>query len=348
MRTIKFVGTMVAVSPLAVSMPAEAKLAKQSAIKMPRNAQNHAYFPASSIRGWLRSISLFALNELIQKEGLEPLTVDQQYMYGNGVDTARVLESDRTGKYEKIGENNAVRAKNPLLSLFGRWGLSGVLSVGNALPNQIENTTVILGDGTRQHPFNRNGKLLSFVKDDEVGYLKDILNRDALVATETADLKDEEKSLKRELKTADAERKKEIFSRLAEIDEAVKAVKEASSGSKEAIQRPLSGFEAIDAGVELMQSMTLLNPSDDEFNAFLWVLSKASADLRLGGHHNVGCGEVEFSWNVIESTFDNPKAIKLGEVILNRDGFEIKGIEFDPQQFEENLVDGTFDLKKIA
>ncbi len=41
-------------------------------------------------------------------------------------------------KPSRRGEINAgaeLRSKNPLISLFGRWGLSGKVGIGNAIPD---------------------------------------------------------------------------------------------------------------------------------------------------------------------------------------------------------------------
>ena len=337
MRTIKFIGKLKTISPIAVSMPKEAEIANKlkHEIRLPRNAHNTPYFPASSIRGWLRTTQLLAIENLLAKHGLPPLSVDEKYAYGNGTDTGRVIE--KTAGYEVIAKNEELRKNNPFISLFGLWTIAGKLSVGNAVPDSFENVTVVLGDGVRHHPFNREQKLLSFVDDSELAYLKDILNKDALVSSETGDLKNQEASLKRELKTADSDRKKEIYAEL----------EDASVGSKESIQRPLSGFEAFDAGLELSHRMVLKNPTDFDIQVFLWVLSKASVNLHLGGHENVGCGEVAFEWDVIELSFDNPQPTKIGTVTLNDDGFSTD-LNFDGKSVEDKILDGTINLKQYT
>ncbi|WP_436659646.1 RAMP superfamily CRISPR-associated protein [Acinetobacter sp. P1(2025)] len=337
MKNIKLIGTLTTVTPVSVSIP--------DTNGMPKNSFGQPYIPATSIRGWLRSSAYHGVIELLNRHDIK-LSVDEHYMLSKGVDTAKVVTT--TSGTEKVAKNNSVRQNNPVFSLYGRWGLAGVLSVGNAF-SKTENVLVTVGAGVRNHPFNRDESLIDFVKLDEKDYLTDILSADSQTSADTSDYKKQIATLKRELKAADSDRKKEIFAEIESAEKSIREVKDARVGASETIQRPIEGFEAIDANVELSHTFILKDPSDDEFQAFLWSLYKASVDLSIGGHANVGCGLVNFNWDVYSSSFENPTPTIIGNISLTQEnGFVLNGIDFDPKAFEDRIVSGDINVRQFV
>lgn len=333
MSQIKFIGNITTVAPVSVSLP--------NVKGMPRNTHNSAYIPASSIRGMFRHVAHFALATLLE-EKKEFLTVDQHYMLASGVDTARKLKLG--GGYETIGKNSNVRQKNPLISLFGNFTVAGNLKVGNAIAAPNEDVIITLGNGARNHPFNRNNQLLGLVQENELSYLQEVMNADALASLEVSEIKAEIAKLNKENKTATPEEKKLNIVKIDEYNEQIRSTKDARVGASETILRPLDGFEAIDEGVVLSHRMRLSNPSSEELAFFFWVLHKASSNFQIGGHENLGCGEIHAEWTVTETSYStiNPKTI--GSIKIDDNGVTITGFEFDYENFEQHILDGKFDF----
>jgi hypothetical protein len=333
MKTIKFIGQITTVAPVTVALP--------NVTGIPRNTHGAYYIPATSIRGFLRSTAATAISQLLQKQG-KTLTVDEIYMNFSGVDTGRKIKLG--GGYERIGKNLEIREKNPQVSNFGNFGVAGKLKVGNAYCDPNSNPITTYGNGSRNHPFNRNPSVIGFVDPNELGYLKSVMDADSQTALETADLKTLKKQLQSKAKQLTGEDKKAVFKEIEDIDQKIKETKETRVGTTESILRPLDGFSAIDAGHTLEHRMILNNPSDQDFNFLLWVLWKGSVNFNLGGHQSLGCGEVHAHWDIVESTFDDPTPRKIGTLKINDDGFQLDKIDFDPKQIDNAISNEQFDF----
>ena len=335
MKTVQFNGTITTLSPVTVSLPDVSGMA--------RTTQGLPMIPASTLRGLLRHSAHEAMAYLSHQAGRN-LTVDQHYMLAAGVDTARVIKD---GAATKVGHTAALRAKNPMLSVFGRWGLAGRLGVGSAVA-QDANCLIIMGNGSRHHPFNRNPGLTDCVPVEELDYLQQILMADSQASESTSDLKDEEKALKKEVRGASAERKAEINARLAEIAAIIREVKDERVGSREAIQRPLDGFEAIDAGHQLSHRMTLQNPTDQELHLVLWAIAIASHQPMVGGHRNLGCGYIAGDWTITSQSLGEGKPVELGKVGFNDEGFFCTVPGFDADAVSQAIKSGEIALTDFA
>ncbi|MEX0634737.1 hypothetical protein M8494_34420 (plasmid) [Serratia ureilytica] len=46
-----------------------------------------------------------------------------------------IIEAETLARQSEINAGAELRSKNPLISLFGRWGLSGKVGMGNAIPD---------------------------------------------------------------------------------------------------------------------------------------------------------------------------------------------------------------------
>lgn len=333
MKTIKFIGHLTTVAPVNVTLP--------NLTGIPRNSHGAYYIPATSIRGFLRSTAAYAIADLLQKNG-KTLTVDEHYMNFSGVDTGRKIKLG--GGYERIGKNLEIREINPQISNFGNFGVAGKLKVGNAYCDPNSNPIITYGNGSRNHPFNRNPSLVGFVDPSELDYLKSVMDADALTALETADLKSMKKKLQTQAKQLTGDDKKAIFKEIEDIDLKIKETKDTRVGSTESILRPLDGFSAIDAGHTLEHRMILNNPSDQDLNFLLWTLWKGSVNFTIGGHQNLGCGEVHAQWNIIESSFDDPTPRKLGTLTISDDGFQLDKIAFDPKEIDNAISNEKFDF----
>lgn len=340
-KNYKFVGTITTISPVSVALP--------KATGMPTNTHGSAYIPASSIRGFLRSIAHHAVVLELHKNGTT-LSIDQHYMNGSGVDTARKIKLG--GGYETVNKNLPIRQKNPILSLFGNFVVGSHTQIGNALANPNENPLITLGNGSRNHPFTRNNELLNHVEEDELEYLQKIMSATSDTAEQTDGVKKQIDQLKKDLKKAEKDAKAAIFAQIDQLNEEMAAIKQSRTGSAESVQRPLDGFEAIDAGYSLSHRIQVTDVTDNELEFFLWVLYKASFDFRIGGHSNLGCGVIHADWDVSVSSLEQPQPQKLGKITINDDGFTIKPNEsitdnklnFNPSNVEEKIHNGTYDF----
>lgn len=338
MKNVQLRGTVTTITPFNVSLPT-LKLGE-----LPRNTDNIAYIPATTIRGWLRNGLAFALAEMLQREKNEFLTVDEIYMIASGVDAGRKIKNKGLAAV-KVGENNSVRAANPFMSLFGRWQLAGKLSVGSATPSS--NRVVKYGMGIRTHSFNRNDALETFVDPNELDYLGEVLKADSLSAEAVKDYKDRKAALETERKTADKERKAEINAEIAEIQELIDESKKERVGPLNSTQHVLNGFEAIDANTECFNTLGLANPSDDELTALLWLLRKLSTSLVIGGKRNIGCGKIKIDWDVITSSFEDTTPKKIGFVKLDETGFSTD-LPFDLDAFEQKIISGEINVRDFG
>lgn len=333
MRTIKFIGNIKTVSPVTVTLP--------NVTGIPRNSHGAYYIPASSIRGFLRSTASTAIAMLLQKEN-KVLSVDQHYMNFSGVDTGRKVKLG--GGYERIGKNLDIREKNPQISNFGHFGIAGKLKVGNAYCDSNIDPITVYGNGSRNHPFNRSPAAIGFVDPSELDYLKSVMDADAQTALETADLKAKKKQLQAQAKKMTGDDKKAIFKEIEDIEQIIKDTKETRVGTTESILRPLDGFTAIDVGHTLQHRMILNNPTDQDLQYLLWILSKASINFNLGGHQNLGCGEVHAEWDIIETTFDEPTPRKIGSLKIDDEGFQLDQIDFSSKAIDNAISNGSFDF----
>ncbi len=67
----------------------------------------------------------------------------------------------------EINAGAELRSKNPLISLFGRWGLSGKVGIGNAIPDG-DNQWGMFGGGARSIMFQRDESLMEFLETDQL------------------------------------------------------------------------------------------------------------------------------------------------------------------------------------
>ncbi len=333
MRTIKLIGHINAIQPINITLPNTQGMPKSDGKPM---------VPASSLRGWLRHACHDGITKLFADNG-KLLDVDTHYLIASGVDTGRVLEVK--GQSTKVGGNQVIREKHPMLSLWGYWGLAGKFSVGSAVADSASALLSING-GARQHVFNRNEELHNFVDKSELAYLQDILSADKYSSEALVDYKSEEKLLKKEIReTTDKDRKAEINIRLGEIAQLVSDAKELRVGAKESVQRPLENIEAIDQGQTLPHRMILKSPSDLELNLALWSIAMGSLRAYIGGHSNANFGEITAHWEVKETSIKSLKPVLLGEVGFNdEDGFYCTVEGFDYKEITEGIVNGSINI----
>lgn len=335
-RTIRLIGKITTLSPVTVSTP--------DVRGMTKDHQGRPYIAASTIRGKIRS-SATLLIQTLQSSVNKPLGVDAIYAMGQGVDTARQFTMMREGSVE-VGSAKQYRDANMHMSVYGRWGLKGRLSVGNAFSDSP--STLIKIGGSRQHIFSKVEELNGFVAKEELGYLSEILKADAKSSKELGEYKEEIKRLKKQLRAVVSQEEKDaINAQITANEDIISSVKQDRVGATEAILRPLEQFEAIDANVELDHRFVLASPTQAEFEFFLWCLRSIAHDFTLGGHRATGCGEVKGAWEVTEHIQGEDKPRLLGSVSIDDNGFScnIDGINLDT--ISEQIKSGELDFSKF-
>lgn len=340
-NTFRFVGTLTAVSPLAVTRPDEKFPSPASspfqlsskAGRLPRlgamRETSEPYFPAGSLRGAIRRAGRNLIRRAVVREtgNKTPWGVDTHYMLTQGVDvTNKTLNEKVSGV---IGVENELREQNPFLSLFGRWRLPGHLGIDNAIPvndGTGQGCLFVHGRGARSNDFVRSPDQVAFLSVEEAKRLKSMVEQDSLAAEETGDIDDQIKNLKKDrrlLENEDQDERQEINDQIQALESRKVDVKKAKAGSQESIQRPLEGFEAIKPNTLMDHRMLVQNADEIELGLFLASLREFARTPYVGGHRSLGCGEISGQWTVSYWPEDADSPIKAGEVRLSADGFDI-------------------------
>lgn len=121
------------------------------------------------------------------------LSTAEHFMLACGVDINGEAETFAPGE---INAGAELRSKNPLISLFGRWGLSGKVGIGNAIPDG-DNQWGMFGGGARSIMFQRDESLMEFLETDQVDRLERLLEEQAEASVDISQIKTEQDALKR-------------------------------------------------------------------------------------------------------------------------------------------------------
>ena len=323
-----FKGQITAISPLQVTYK-DAVFGRTDPIRrLPRNGPMRdgvqAYFPSTSLRGALRhSLHRVIVQTSADKEtGQAPFTLDQHFMLAQGVDiTNRVVNENNEGEIDFFTE---LRAKNPALSLGGRWKMAGKVGVGPALPTYPSEPIGLFGGGARTIAFERDESLLDVLPEKEIDRLQRILQEQTLAAIDSNVVKADIKELNKQLKKASNDDKEDIKAKIIEQEQRLDAVK-GNKEVRESIRRPLDSFEAFVAGTEFQHRMRLVNGTELELGLWLAAIREFARQPILGGKRAVGFGEIEARYTVTSWLPSQDSPAVIGEVSFNDEGFTVSG-----------------------
>lgn len=319
---IRFKGTLVAESPIQVSYP-------DMAGKLPRTPHGEAFLNGGTFRGPLRKCALRAMRRLLaQAEGVPEkglLTLTDEYMLGSGIDRTRAVNNETSGA-DPIGEQ-MLRSLNPLLSLFGRWGLPSRLECGEL--RTPESNVITVGQGVRHDQFARDSQSVEVLSDED----RDTLLRESRSARESAKAMEEVRKEIAKTKraygvAADAGDKKEtkrLGAELSALQELEKTTRVEREGAEHSIKHPLSGFEAIAPGSRLAVRLGLVNGDQAYLGLLLHALAEFAREPVLGGHRNIGAGQVSGEFAVHQWPVGELAATQIGTVRFDDLGFHIEG-----------------------
>ena len=327
-KTYRLIGGLTTLAPLTVALKDCMRSRKH---EMPKSANGNAFFPASSIRGAFRHAGFRLINSRQKKYHSEAFSLDESMMLSQGYfvnqDDEKKAQKSKSGISLEVDLGASVREQNPFLSLFGRWGLDGKLSVGSAY-TEDKNDCLIYANGARGIYLERSPELLQDLSENDQGRFFDILRKESQVASENKDTGDQQRTLKKELKAAreagDNEQMELLNQKIQELDSEKKQRKEDKGEATESIRRPLESFQAISQGVELEHRMKLNGVTETELGLFLAVLGYFSESAQLGGHAAQGFGLIEAEWKVKVWDEDTFTLKEIGTVTINDDGFVIK------------------------
>lgn len=221
MRTLNFNGKISTLEPLTVTvkmrsqLPAIACLVTVDSMQ-PRTFQVPAF---GELFVMLRIRSLSIVWALMQTEN--HLSTWQNISCWPGVDINGEAETFAPGE---INAGAELRSKNPLISLFGRWGLSGKVGIGNAIPDG-DNQWGMFGGGARSIMFQRDESLMEFLETDQVDRLERLLEEQAEASVDISQIKTEQDALKKAMKSADKDTKAELQIKVRELDEKFRPAK---------------------------------------------------------------------------------------------------------------------------
>lgn len=108
--------------------------------------------------------------------------------------------------------------------MFGRWGLSGKVGIGNAIPDG-DNQWGMFGGGARSIMFQRDESLMEFLETDQVDRLERLLEEQAEASVDISQIKTEQDALKKAMKSADKDTKAELQIKVRELDEKFRPAK---------------------------------------------------------------------------------------------------------------------------
>jgi len=277
MRTINFRGK---ITPLTVTLKSHVTA---SGHHLPRNGGYNAepYFPAASIRGALRHAAhkVVVARVTAENDGVVPFDLADHFMLAQGVDIIGRSEAVRSGD---IDAGVKIRSGNPLISLFGRWGLAGKVGISNASPTGGEQWA-IFGEGSRTIIFERDESLIDLLEPDQVERLNRIIREQADTSIDIQPIKAEQAAIRKLFKAVDKETAQELRDKISELDEKIKARKERKSEAYESIRRPLDPYEAFIPGAELSHRMVIKNATDTEAGLFISALIQFGRSPWVGG-----------------------------------------------------------------
>ena len=345
-QTFSFTGSIHCLEPLTVSLKDSVQGDKGH--RLPRNGpvldSIVPYFPASSIRGALRHCShKYVLRCTKKQTGKDhPFSLDDHFMLAQGVDSGRRVKSEKGTGVTDL--NEGLRKENPMLSLFGRWGLESKLSVGHAFPESHDTCWGMFGGGSRSIMFERDTELLSEITTSDTDRLENILMEQSVAAADVSEIKKEIASLKKSMRGVSKSEREDINKQIASLEEKIKLRKQEKEGPEETIRRVLDQFEAFSAGAVLTHRMALRGVSLAELGLFLLTLREFARDPQLGGHKAHNCGRISTHWTVTTWPEDSDHPVELGAIEINESGFSVNGdiLKKSILEFEKNLSGFNF------
>ena len=327
MKYYQFKGAIKLLQPFMINLP--------NSNQFPTDSHGNPIMPSNTLRGWLRFASYRSLLEVMNEHGIQ-FSIHEHYLLAKGIDTGNLVKTERA---TTMGANVNIRKFNPMMDLYGRWGLASVLGVGSAVASK--SALVRKPSSSRGHIIDSFDDFERFIVEEDRQLLLEIMNQDAETAPQIQELKSQIKVIQQEKRNApNLELKNELSQKIQSLQTKVDNIKDNKTGSKESVRRTNFGIEVLDANAEAQHSMKLTGNHYGSFQFLVWTLSKLPL-FRVGGGRAFNYGIVEPLWTITEHSFNHPEGFEVGEVgwVDGRFRFLLKGdLQFDLKDFENSLT----------
>lgn len=328
MKYYQFKGGIKLIQPFTVNLP--------NTIHFPVDTNGNPLMPSQTLRGWLRFASYRSLLEVMKQRG-ELFSIHEHYLLAKGIDTGNLINNERA---TTIGLNIDVRKINPMMDLFGRWGISGALGVGSAIAPI--SSLVKSANSSRGHIADSFDDFDHYITEGDKQLLLDIMEQDAETAPQIQELKAKIKIIQHEKRNApNFEQKTELNKQIQQLQDRVADIKGKKTGSKESVRRVNYGLDVIAADSVAQHTMKLTGNHLGSLHFLFWTISKLPL-FRVGGGRSYNYGEVEPFWKITEHNFSHPEGFPCGEIGW-KDGEFIKALDIDTdvdlKAFESSLLD---------
>ena len=295
--------------------------------KLPRTPHGEVMLNGGTIRGPLRKAAVRVVRRLVAKskgvceQGVFDLTDD--YMLGTGYDRSRQVNNERAGGADPAGEVR-LRELNPLLSMFGRWGLAGYLGTGEM--RTAESSIMLAGQGARADQYERDATLVEYLSDDDAATLEKEIQANRAVQKRIDEEKKQLAALGKEYRAAETDKEKKAVGKRMDTQKAVIAeLEDSREGGEHAIKHPLGGVESIAAGSTLSSFFELINGKPVYLGLFLHTLNEFARHPHLGGQTSKGFGRVHGEYRVTAWQAGQIQPTELGHIRFDADGFHMEG-----------------------
>lgn len=327
MKYYQFKGMIKLIQPFMVNLP--------MTNQFPTDSYGNPLMPSHSLRGWLRFASYRSLLEVMKEQGIF-FNIHEHYLLGKGIDTGGLIKTERA---TTIGSNVNVREVNPMMDLYGRWGIASALGVGSAIAPK--DSLIRSPNSSRGHILDSFDDFDRYIIEEDKELVLEIMKQDAETAPQIQELASQIKLVQHEKRnTPNAELKIELSQKIQGVQSKIDEIRENKVGSKNTVRRIDYGVEVIDANTEAQHSMKLTGNHHGSFQFLLWTLSKLPL-FRVGGGRAFNYGVVEPLWSITEHSFSHPEGIDVGEVGWEDGQFKmfLKGdLQFDLKEFEKSLT----------
>lgn len=241
------------------------------------------FLPAAGLRGRIRHEVAMSV---LEREGKAKL--GRAYMLALGQSTDGRVEDEGDVQY-KIGEQLALREKEPVVDLFGTWKINSRLQVSHLMP-----------------AVNVQPDTFSFIRRDldsneEMFALFDASAQDAFYDRQTTLSQASKAGDMIKVATSALMKAKKAKSPQDEIDaleaklaelKALKTAHKDEAGGDGNNSKHLLEVEAIPAGIDLLGSIVVKNAKSRDLEMLIEAFDRISQKPKLGAHTARGCGEV--------------------------------------------------------
>lgn len=333
---IRLKGHLTAETPIQVSYP-------DMNGKLPRTPHGEVFLNGGTLRGPLRKCALKAIRRQLAKAKGVPekglLSLTDEYMLGSGIDRTREINNERERGADPLAEQ-MLREVNPLLSLLGRWGLASHLECAEM--RTAESNVIVAGQGVRHDQFARDPGSVEMLSDeDSEALMREVRSaRESAVAIEgiRKEIARTKKAYGEAADAGDKAKTKALGKEINALQDEEKKAREQREGAEQSILHPLAGFEAIAPGSRLSAQMGLVQGRPEYLGILLHALAEFARHPMLGGHRNIGAGQVSGELTVYQWPVGDLKASAIGTVQFDDMGLTIEG---DAVQAAYDLVAST-------